>query len=76
FNLKGEIEHFNDTGDYYYSYGTQGSRSFYIGDVLYTVTLNNVIKMNDLQSLDEINELEIGPTGGIIKSPTLKDDTQ
>ena len=76
FKLKGEIEHFNDTGDYYYAYGTQGSRSFYIGDVLYTVTLNNVIKMNDLQSLDEINELEIGPTGGIIKSPTLKDDTQ
>jgi uncharacterized secreted protein with C-terminal beta-propeller domain len=76
FNLKGEIEHFNDTGDYYYSYGTQGSRSFYIGDVLYTVTLNNVIKMNDLHSLDEINELEIGPTGGIIKSPTPKDDVQ
>jgi uncharacterized secreted protein with C-terminal beta-propeller domain len=71
FELKGEIEHFNDTGDYYYIYGTQGSRSFYIGDVLYTVTLNKVIKMNDLQSLDEINQLEIGPTGGIIKSPTL-----
>jgi hypothetical protein len=44
--------------------------------VLYTVTLNNVIKMNDLQSLDEINQLEIGPTGGIIKSPTLEDDIQ
>lgn len=76
FTLKGMVEHFNDTGDYYYAYGTQGSRSFYIGDVLYTVTLNNVIKMNDLQSLDEINQLEIGPTGGIIKSPTLKDDIQ
>jgi uncharacterized secreted protein with C-terminal beta-propeller domain len=76
FNLKGTVEHFNDKGDYYYAYGTQGSRSFYIGDVLYTVTLNNVIKMNDLQSLDEINQLEIGPTGGIIKSPTLEDDIQ
>jgi len=76
FKLKGKVEHFNDTGDYYYIYGTQGSRSFYIGDVLYTVTLNNLIKMNDLQSLEEINQLEIGPTGGIIKYPTLEDDTK
>lgn len=75
FNLKGQIEHFNDTGeDYYYAYGTQGSRSLYIGDVLYTITLNNAIKMNDLQTLEEINELDIGPTGGIIKYPTLEDD--
>ncbi len=74
FTLKGTVEHFNDTGDYYYIYDTQGSRSFYIGDVLYTVTLNNLIKMNDLQSLDEINQLEVGPSGGIIKSPTLEDD--
>ena len=70
FDLKGRVEHFNDTGDYYYSYGVQGSRSFYIGDVLYTVTLNNLIKMNDLESLDEINELDIGSTGGILKSPS------
>jgi inhibitor of cysteine peptidase len=70
FDLKGRIEHFNDTGDYYYSYGVQGSRSFYIGDVLYTVTLNNLVKMNDLQSLDEINQLDIGSTGGILKSPS------
>jgi inhibitor of cysteine peptidase len=76
FNLKGTVKHFNDTGDYYYAYGTQGSRSFYIGDVLYTVTLNNAIKMNDLQSIEEINQLEIGSTGGIIKSPTLKNDIQ
>ncbi len=72
FTLKGTVEHFNDVGDYYYAYGTQGSRSFYIGNVLYTVTLNNLIRMNNLQSLDEINQLEIGPSGGIIKSPTLK----
>ena len=55
FTLKGTVQHFNDTGDYYYNYGTQGSRSFYIGNVQYTVTLNNLIKMNDLQSKDEIN---------------------
>ena len=76
FNLKGTVEHFDDANDYYYIYGTQGSRSFYIGDVLYTVTLNNLIKMNDLQSLEEINELEIGPTGGIIKYPTLEGNEQ
>lgn len=73
FILKGKIEHFNDTGDrYYYAYGTQGSRSLYIEDVLYTVTLNNAIKMNDLQTLREINDLEIGPSGGIIRYPILK----
>lgn len=76
FDLRGQIEHFNDTGDYYYIYGTQGSRSLYIGDVLYTVTLNNAIKMNDLQTLEELNELGIGPTGGIIKYPTLEDDVK
>lgn len=74
FKLKGKVEHFNDTGDYYYTYGTQGSRSLYIGDVLYTVTLNNMIKMNNLQTLEEINQLEIGPAGGIINYPTLEDD--
>lgn len=74
FELKGKVEHFNDISDYYYTYGTQGSRSFYIGDILYTVTLNNLIKMNDLQSLEEINQLEIGTTGGIIKYPALEDD--
>jgi inhibitor of cysteine peptidase len=76
FDLKGTVEHFDDANDYYYTYGTQGSRSFYVGDVLYTVTLNNLIKMNDLQNLEEINELEIGPTGGIIKYPTLEGDEQ
>ncbi|WP_148681080.1 beta-propeller domain-containing protein [Candidatus Nitrososphaera gargensis] len=76
FMLKGIVEHLNDTGDYYYIYGTQGSRSFYIADVLYTVSLNNLIKMNDLQSLNKINQLEIGPSGSIIKSPQLEDDTK
>lgn len=44
--------------------------------MLYTVTLNNAIKMNDLQTLEELNELGIGPTGGIIKYPTLEDDVK
>jgi uncharacterized secreted protein with C-terminal beta-propeller domain len=76
FTLKGTVEHFNDTGDYYYGYATQGSRSFYIGQVLYTVTLNNLIKMNDLRDLEEINQLDIGPSGAIIKSPTLEGNTK
>jgi hypothetical protein len=62
--------------DYYYGYGVQGSRSFYIEDVLYTVTLNNLIKMNDLSDMDEIGQLKIGTTGEIIHypSPLEKDD--
>jgi len=70
FTLKGQVEHFHDTNDYYYIYGVQGSRSFYIDNVLYTVTLNNLIKMNDLENLDEINQLKIGTTGEIIRYPT------
>jgi uncharacterized secreted protein with C-terminal beta-propeller domain len=69
FNLKGQVEHFNDVEDYYYGYAVQGSRSFYIEDVLYTVTLNNLIKMNNLDDMDEIGELELGTTGGIIPYP-------
>jgi len=69
FTVKGKIEHFNDTNDYYYGYNTQGSRSFYIGNVLYTVTLNNMIKMNDLQDLSEINQISLDNTGGIIRYP-------
>jgi uncharacterized secreted protein with C-terminal beta-propeller domain len=70
FKLKGQVEHFNDVNDYYYGYGVQGSRSFYIGDVLYTVTLNNLIKMNDLSDMDEIGQLKIGTTGEIIPYPS------
>ncbi len=66
FELKGKVEH-STSGDYYY--GLQGSRSFYIDDVLYTVSLNNLIKMNDIQTLEDIGQLEIGSTGGIIKYP-------
>jgi uncharacterized secreted protein with C-terminal beta-propeller domain len=70
FKLKGQVEHFNDVNDYYYGYGVQGSRSFYIEDVLYTVTLNNLIKMNDLSDMDEIGQLKIGTTGEIIPYPS------
>jgi len=66
FTLKGTVEHSN-TSDYYY--GIQGSRSFYIGDVLYTLSLGNKLKMNDIDTLAAINELEIGSTGGVIPYP-------
>jgi uncharacterized secreted protein with C-terminal beta-propeller domain len=76
FKLKGQMEHFNDAQDYYYLYGTQGSRSFYIGDVLYTVTLNNLIKMNNLEAMSEMNQLKIGTTGEIIRyQPTIEGET-
>ena len=68
FTLKGTVEHSSTDGGYYY-YGVQGSRSFYIGDVLYTLSLGNMLKMNDIDSLEGINELEVGSTGGIIPHP-------
>ena len=71
-SLKGTIEHGNAT-DYYYG---QGSRSFYIGSVLYTVSANNLIKMNDIGTLQELNKLDIGGTGGIINYPMPLDDVR
>ena len=70
--LKGKIEHLNSTSDYYYG-GVQGSRSFYIDNVLYTVSLNNMIKMNDIDTLQEINQLAIGNSGGVIRPPLPAD---
>lgn len=54
FSLKGTVMHSNGTG---YDYG-YGSRSFYIDDVLYTVS-SNLIKMNDMGDLHEINHLKL-----------------
>ena len=68
FALKGTVMHLNGTNDYYYS-GVQGSRSFYIGNVLYTVSLNNLIKMNDIATLQNLNQLSIGNTGDVIRYP-------
>jgi uncharacterized secreted protein with C-terminal beta-propeller domain len=70
FEPRGQVEH-SPTGEYYY-YGVQGSRSFYIGDVLYTVSLNNLIKMNNISSLAELNKLDIGTTGGIVDYPVIE----
>src|SRR5437899_883625 len=63
FTLKGKVEHYNGT-DYGYS---QGSRSFYINDSLYTVT-PNLMKINDLNDIShEINQIGLENTGQIIK---------
>ncbi len=62
FTLKGKITHFNSTGYDYY----MGSRSFYIGDVLYTVS-SNLMKMNDLSDMHEINQLKFRDEAKIIR---------
>jgi inhibitor of cysteine peptidase len=54
FTLKGKIEHSNGTGYEYFGYG---SRSFYIDDILYTVS-PNLMKMNKLSDLHEVNQLK------------------
>ena len=62
FTLKGKVEHSNII-DYDYVYQ---SRSFYIGDVLYTVA-GNLMKMSDLKDMSEINHIKLGNTGEVIK---------
>lgn len=60
--LKGTISHSNSTG---YDY-SMPSRSFYIGDTLYTVS-SNLIKMNDIYDLHAINELRLRDTAKIVQ---------
>ena len=70
FTLKGTVEHFKSSSDsngFYPQYGIQGSRSFYIGSVFYTVSINGMIKMNSLEQIDhEINSIDLGASGGVI----------
>ena len=61
--LKGRITHVENPDDleqgYYYYYSPVAvERSFYIGDVLYTVSQAKVV-MNDLDTLDYINEVQL-----------------
>lgn len=73
---RGMIEHSSSAATDYIYYGVQGSRSFFIDGVLYTVSLNNLIKMNDIDSLQELNKLEIGSTGGIVGYPEPVDKAE
>jgi inhibitor of cysteine peptidase len=61
--IKGRITHIDDLSEleegYYYYYSPFAvERSLYIGDVLYTMSQAK-IKMNSLENLDYINELEL-----------------
>jgi uncharacterized secreted protein with C-terminal beta-propeller domain len=70
FTLKGTIVHFksSDYNGLYPSYGIQGSRSFYIDNVLYTISSDGIMKMNQLDKIgNEINSIDLGASGGIIK---------
>jgi inhibitor of cysteine peptidase len=73
--LKGTVEHSSNVTDSYYYYGgAQVSRSFYIGNVLYTVSAGNLIKMNDINNnLADLGQLQIGSTGDVIKYPVPLD---
>ncbi len=62
-NLTGRITHIENPAeleqDYYYFYSSFSvERSLYIGDVLYTIS-DAKIKMNSLENLDYINEVQL-----------------
>jgi uncharacterized secreted protein with C-terminal beta-propeller domain len=66
--LKGRIAHIESPADleqnYYYSYSPLSvTRSLYIDDVLYTIS-DAKIKMNNLENLDYINEVELPVESG------------
>jgi uncharacterized secreted protein with C-terminal beta-propeller domain len=76
FKLKGKVTHhdnddsFKKSGEYYYDYQKQITRSLYINDVLYTFSSSR-IQLNDLDSLDTLKKLDfseqiITPDTGII----------
>jgi uncharacterized secreted protein with C-terminal beta-propeller domain len=61
--LKGRITHIGSEGsgmDSMFSSSYSVKRSLYIGNVLYTIS-DSKIKMNNLETLEEINEVELPP---------------
>ena len=60
-DLTGTVDH--STGD---DSLHQGFRTFYINDVLYTVS-GKYVKMNDIDTLEDINSLPLGKSGGFIQ---------
>jgi len=77
FTLKAKIEHLNSSdSNGFYGYGIHGSRSFYIDSVLYTLSVNNLMKMNSLEDPShEINTIDLGASGEIIKYQKLPADS-
>jgi len=64
--LKGTVVHYNGT-NYQQYYYPQESRSFYIGDSLYTVS-PGLMKINDLNNIANlINEIKLSDTGQLVK---------
>ena len=61
FELRGKVTHSEDEDDdnnYYRTSKNAVRRSLYMDDILYTVSMGK-IKMNDIEDLDEINEVEL-----------------
>jgi len=61
FVLKGRITHLENDAelmDYYWYSPYSVKRSLYVDDVLYTIS-DGLIKMNDLEDMSEINEIEL-----------------
>ncbi len=60
--VKGRVGHADEEGllksGYYYSSPYAVERSLYMDDILYTIS-KKMIKMNDLDDLDEINKIEL-----------------
>ena len=64
FSLKGTISH--GIGDDSWPYRDNGPRSFYIEDVLYTVS-DSYLKMNDISDVSELNSIRLDQrTGGFV----------
>ena len=62
FDIKGKIAHFADDHRYY---GMGNARTFYIDTVLYTAS-EKYLKMNDLDSIKEINSIKLENSGKFI----------
>ena len=63
FDLKGTVTHSDDSSRYY---GMNNARTFYINDILYTVSEDR-LKMNSFDNLEEINSIKLTNTGKIIE---------
>lgn len=63
FSLKGTVTHAEDGTRYY---GMGNSRTFYISEVLYTVS-DSYLKMNSIDTLDDINTIKLENTGKFIE---------
>ena len=63
FELKGAITHVDGDSRYY---GMSNARTFYIEDVLYTVS-EEYLKMSSIEDLENMNSIKLGNTGKFIE---------